>query len=62
MTLDERKKPNIIDGSRRLRIAKGSGRTVQEVNSLLNQFQLMKKMIKKVKNYRQNKLSGFSKF
>ena len=33
MTLDERKKPNIIDGSRRLRIAKGSGRTVQEVNS-----------------------------
>jgi len=62
MTLDERKKPNIIDGSRRLRIAKGSGRTVQEVNSLLNQFQLMKKMIKKVKNYRQNKFSGFSKF
>ena len=34
----ERKNPNIIDGSRRLRIAKGSGRPVQEVNALLTQF------------------------
>ena len=34
MSKIERKTPNIIDGSRRLRIAKGSGRSVQEVNAL----------------------------
>jgi signal recognition particle subunit SRP54 len=46
MTLDERMNPAIIDGSRRRRIAKGSGRTVQEVNQLLKQFQDMKKLMK----------------
>jgi signal recognition particle subunit SRP54 len=46
MTLEERVNPAIIDGSRRRRIAKGSGRTVQEVNQLLKQFQDMKKMMK----------------
>ena len=58
MTLKERKMPNIIDGSRRLRIAKGSGRSVQEVNSLLNQFQYMKKMMKKIKNLKQINFPG----
>ena len=38
MTIHERKTPNIINGSRRLRIAKGSGRSVQEVNALINNF------------------------
>ena len=48
MTFEERKNPIIIDGSRRSRISKGSGRTVQEINQLLNQFTEMKKMMKKM--------------
>tara|TARA_B100001248_G_scaffold256227_1_gene236957 strand:+ start:2910 stop:4223 length:1314 start_codon:yes stop_codon:yes gene_type:complete len=47
----ERKTPQIIDGSRRLRIAKGSGRSVQEVNALLKQFTQMKKMMKKMNKF-----------
>ena len=46
MTPRERQRPDILNGSRRLRIAKGSGRTVQEVNKLIKQFGQMKKMIK----------------
>ncbi len=46
MTVQERRRPQILDGSRRLRIAKGSGTTVQEVNRLLKQFQQIKKMMK----------------
>ena len=48
MTLAERRDPAIINGSRRMRIARGSGRTVQEVNQLLKQFSQMKKMVKKM--------------
>ena len=48
MTIEERKNPIIIDGSRRSRISKGSGRTVQEINQLLKQFTEMKKMMKKM--------------
>jgi signal recognition particle subunit SRP54 len=48
MTFEERRNPTIIDGSRRSRIAKGSGRTVQEINQLLKQFTEMKKMMKKM--------------
>ena len=47
MTEKERKNPQIIDGSRRSRIASGSGRSVQEVNQLLKQFTEMQKMMKK---------------
>ncbi|MCX7973532.1 MAG: signal recognition particle protein [Candidatus Aminicenantes bacterium] len=46
MTIEERSKPWIIDGRRRARIAKGSGRPVHEVNQLLRQFNEMKKMMK----------------
>ena len=46
MTLDERQQPDIINGSRRKRIASGSGRTVQDVNNLLKQFTDMRKMMK----------------
>ncbi len=46
MTMKERENPGIINGSRRKRIAKGSGVTVQDVNRLLNQFEQMKKMLK----------------
>ncbi len=48
MTPQERKKPELINGSRRARIAKGSGRTVTEVNRLLEQFREMQKMMKKM--------------
>src|SRR5881628_2271813 len=47
MTPDERTDPSILTGSRRLRIAKGAGRTVQEVNRLLEQFQQMRKLLKR---------------
>jgi signal recognition particle subunit SRP54 len=46
MTLKERENPKIINGRRRLRIAKGSGRTVQEVNQLLKQYFHMRKIMK----------------
>src|SRR5213592_1779649 len=49
MTPEERADPSILSGSRRLRIAKGAGRTVQEVNRLLEQFQQMRKMGKFLK-------------
>jgi signal recognition particle subunit SRP54 len=48
MTAKERLQPAIINGSRRKRIAGGSGTSVQEVNQLLKQFAAMQKMIKKV--------------
>jgi len=48
MTTMERKNPRVINGSRRLRIAKGSGTTVQDVNKLLKQFSMTKKMIKQL--------------
>lgn len=47
MTHQEREKPEILNGSRRLRIAKGSGRSVMEVNRLMRQFDEMKKMMKR---------------
>jgi len=48
MTPKERSNPDVINGQRRLRIAKGSGRTVQEVNTLLAQFKQMQKVMKSV--------------
>lgn len=47
MTDKEREKPEILNGSRRLRISRGCGRSVTEVNRLLRQFEDMKKMMKK---------------
>ena len=46
MTPDERRKQHIINGSRRKRIARGSGTSVEEVNRLLKQFVQMQKMLK----------------
>jgi signal recognition particle subunit SRP54 len=48
MTQEERSDPKILSGSRRLRVAKGSGRPVQEVNRLLEQFQQMRKFLKRM--------------
>ena len=50
MTPKERRNPSIIKASRKTRIAKGSGSSVQEVNQLLQQFDQMKKMMKQVTN------------
>ncbi len=47
MTKEERKDPTLLNGSRRSRVAKGSGRPVSEVNRLLDQFREMRKMMKK---------------
>jgi signal recognition particle subunit SRP54 len=46
MTPEERRRPEVLNGSRRARVARGSGRTVQEVNTLLKQFDQMRKMMK----------------
>jgi len=46
MTPEERRNPEILNGSRRRRIAKGSGREVREINDLMKQFKQMKKMMK----------------
>ena len=53
MTPKERENPDIINGSRKTRIAKGSGTSVQEVNQLLKQFTQMRKMMKTM-----NKMGG----
>jgi len=47
MNDEERKNPSLLNGKRRLRIAKGSGRPVSEVNRLLKQYKQMKKVVKK---------------
>ncbi len=48
MTKEERRNPDVINGSRRKRISRGSGTTVQEVNQLLEQFGEMRKMIRQI--------------
>ena len=50
MTPYERRHPEVLKASRKIRIAKGSGRTVEEVNRLLKQFDQMKVMMKQFKN------------
>jgi len=48
MTVKERIRPNIIDGSRRVRISKGSGTSVRDVNDLLKRYMETRKMMKKL--------------
>ena len=50
MTPEERRNPDILKAQRKIRIAKGSGRSVEEVNRLLKQFEQMKQMMKQMKN------------
>ncbi len=50
MTMYERRHPEILKATRKMRIAKGSGRSVEEVNRLLKQFETMKEMMKKINN------------
>src|SRR5699024_3139362 len=67
MTTEERTNPDIINASRRKRIATGSGTTIQEVNYLLKQFNDMKKMVKQMSNMQQKgkkgmRMPGFDSF
>lgn len=64
MTMKEKEQPEIINASRRKRIARGSGRSIQEVNRLLKQFEEMKKMMKQMMNSQQKgkKRGGGFKF
>jgi len=55
MTRNERSKPGIIDGSRRRRIAAGSGASIQDVNNLLKQFHAMQKMMKRMSRFQGTK-------
>lgn len=57
MTPDERQRPGIIDGSRRRRIALGSGNELTDVNRILKQFGQMQKMIKKISRGQMNDLA-----
>lgn len=50
MTKEERRNPKILNGSRRLRIAKGSGTKVQDINKFMNSFEMTQKMMKKFTN------------
>ena len=60
MTPDERREPSVINGSRRLRIARGSGTTISDVNRLLKQYAQLKKMMKGLKHMegRMGKMKG----
>jgi signal recognition particle subunit SRP54 len=48
MTPAERERPEILNGSRKKRVARGSGRSVQEINQLLKQFAQMRKVMKQM--------------
>ena len=58
MTPEERQRPEILNGSRRQRIAKGSGTNIQEVNRLLKQFEQTRKMMKMVTGSKMGKMAG----
>jgi signal recognition particle subunit SRP54 len=58
MTIEERQKPLIINGSRRKRIAQGSGTSIQDVNRLLKQFQMMQKMMKQMNRFHSHRIPG----
>jgi signal recognition particle subunit SRP54 len=58
MTLQERNDPHLINGSRRKRIAAGSGTTVQDVNQLVKQFSQVRKMVKSLSGGKRMRLPG----
>ena len=57
MTFAERKKPQILNASRRKRIAKGSGVSVTELNTLLNRFSQMQQMMRKMGKFQKMELT-----
>jgi signal recognition particle subunit SRP54 len=58
MTPKEREKPEILNTSRRNRIAKGSGTNIQEVNRLIKQFDQMRKMMKMMTGSKMGQMMG----
>ena len=58
MTLEERRNPEILNGSRKRRIARGSGTSVQEVNRLLNSYQQMRTMMRQLMDAEKGKRRG----
>jgi signal recognition particle subunit SRP54 len=62
MTRAERARPEIINGSRRKRIANGSGTKVEDVNRLLKQFEQSKKMMKQFTGMGKRRMMGGMKF
>jgi signal recognition particle subunit SRP54 len=58
MTPEERRRPELIKGSRRLRIARGSGTSVQQVNQLVKQFGQMQKVMKQIGRGRMSDLAA----
>lgn len=62
MTIQERRNPSIINASRKKRIARGSGTTIQEVNKLLNGFEQARKMMKQFGDMQKNMKKGKFKF
>ncbi|MGL5244377.1 MAG: signal recognition particle protein, partial [Sarcina sp.] len=63
MTAKERKNPSLVSssGSRKRRIAKGSGTTVQEINKLVKGYEMMKKQMKQMKSFQKNAKKGLFK-
>lgn len=61
MTRKERANPSLLNAKRRIRIAKGSGTTVQDVNRLMNQFEQTQTMMKKFGQMSKGKMGGFGK-
>ena len=58
MTPKERRTPQILNASRRIRIAKGSGVTVSELNTMLNKFAQMQQMMKKMGKFQKMMMKG----
>ncbi len=56
MTLKERQKPDLLNSSRKIRIAKGSGTSIQQVNNLMKQFEDMRKMMKMMNKVQDGKM------
>ena len=73
MTKEERRNPKVLNGSRRIRIAKGSGTTVEQINKFMKSFEMTQKMMKDMtsnkgmmkklmKNVNMDELKNFSDF
>ena len=58
MTPEERRNPELLDGSRRRRIARGSGTSVQAVNQLVKQFAEMRKLMRQLSSGKMPSLQG----
>lgn len=59
MTIEERRNPEILRASRKIRIAKGCGKTPADVNKVINQYEKMKEMAKQLKNFSKNGKNPF---